>query len=167
MWICYSIRPQSENERKRKVSKTLGSYQGTEKVMERECDDDTNSIWRAWNGFQGPENKIVRIEIQRKNQDLPDHSILKIGLNTLGFHIPVQLYILSACRNSSVMSCIHCRFRVIKHYISSGSNTDLGPDVPSRLLNLCYMWVLYFFDRICTFINSSQWKEFFYPPSPI
>ena len=34
------------------------------------------------------------------------------------------------------MSCLHCQFWVIKHHIGSGSNPDLGPDVPSWLLTL-------------------------------
>ena len=37
-------------------------------------------------------------------------------------------------------------------------------------LILCYMWILFFFSfgRVRTFIaNSSQWEEFFFPPSPI
>ena len=43
------------------------------------------------------------------------------------------------------MSCLHCRFRVIKHHIGCGRNPDLGLDVPSRLLNLCYMWIFFSF----------------------
>ena len=43
------------------------------------------------------------------------------------------------------MPCLHFRFRVIKHHIGSGSNPDLGPDVPGRLLNLWYVWFLFSF----------------------
>ena len=54
----------------------------------------------------------------------------------------------------------------MKNHIGSGSNPDLGPDVPGRLFNLCFMWILFFFfsfsfGRILTFINTSQWEDFF------
>ena len=45
------------------------------------------------------------------------------------------------------MPYLHCRFPVIRHHIGSGSNPDLGPDIASRLLNLCYMRILSFFFR--------------------
>ena len=35
---------------------------------------------------------------------------------------------------SSVMHCLHCRFRVL-HHIGSGSNPDMTLEEPSRLLD--------------------------------
>ena len=79
----------------------------------------------------------------------------------------VHKYILSAYRSSSVMSCLHCRFQVIKHHISSGSNPDLGPEVQSRLLDFVLLFVLFFFflvEFILFIVISIQWLEFFFLP---
>ena len=43
------------------------------------------------------------------------------------------------------MSCLHCRFRVLKHHIGSSSNPDLAPEVPSRLLNFVLLVLIFFF----------------------
>ena len=43
-----------------------------------------------------------------------------------------------------MMSFIHCRFRVIKHHIGSGSNPDLGLEVPHWLLNFVLLMSMFF-----------------------
>ena len=59
------------------------------------------------------------------------------------------------------MACLHSRFWVINHHISSGSNPDLGPEVPNRLLNLVLLVDFFSAEFVLFIVNSSQWEEFF------
>ena len=60
----------------------LYNNQRTEKTMDHEGGGDISCSWCTWNSSGKVRKKIGRIVNQRKNQDHPDHRIVKIGCNT-------------------------------------------------------------------------------------
>ena len=75
--ICYlvdfTIPAESE-----KINKYL-NLDRTEKIMEYEVDNDTNYNESFWNSHQNPGKETEGTGNQRKNQDHPDHSAVKIS----------------------------------------------------------------------------------------
>ena len=61
--LCYSSRPQSENERKRKERQVHGPCQRTKETVEHESYDNANYNWCDWNSLPRFEKGNGKLEI--------------------------------------------------------------------------------------------------------
>ena len=78
----HSSRQYSKNKRKKKDRQILESCQQTGKAVEHEDNSDTSCSWSPLNCSQRPRKETRGSGDQRKNQDNPDHSTVKINKST-------------------------------------------------------------------------------------
>ncbi len=79
--MCFflSSRPQSKNDRQRKVKQILHSYKRVKKDLIHHDESDINYCWCAFKSSQRLSKKNGGTGEQRKNQQHTDHDIAKIG----------------------------------------------------------------------------------------
>ena len=76
------VRPQSENQRKRKKRQVLRPCHRTKKAGEQKSNGDTDCKWRTWNNPWMFYEEVRRVGNRRTNRDQPNYSIVEIVQNT-------------------------------------------------------------------------------------